>query len=298
MNVESPPSFMPTASSPMLVATDGREQSDAAVAAGALLAGRSDAWWIITVATPFPILAPELDVQLTAEAASAHRDAQIRAARDQVRRLLGDRTVRVEVADGDPADVIARVATQANASLIVAGLGRHKVVDRVFGDETVLRLVRSASTPVLAIGTAFTVPKTVVVGVDFSETSVQAAQLALRFVGPGASVYLMNVAPQEDLLGLLTGGPAAYHERAMATMSRLVSGLEVPADVDIQPVVRVGDPGSRILEYAADRQAELIAIGTRGQGFIARMLVGSVATKVLRGSSIAVLTLPDLNDAR
>lgn len=293
MNVGMHHSFAPTASRPMIVATDGREQSDAAVAAGALLAGTSDAWFIITVATPFPILAPELDIQLTAEAASAHRDAQFRGAHEQVRRLLGDRKVRVETAEGDPADVITRTAAQANASLIVAGLGRHKVVDRVFGDETVLRLVRSASTPVLAIDTAFTIPKSVVVGVDFSENSVHAAQLAMRFVRPGATVHLLNVAPREDLLGMLTGGPAAYHEHAMATMSKLISGLDVPPGVDVQPVVRVGDAGARILEYAADRKAGLIAIGTRGQGFVARLLVGSVATRVLRGSSTAVLTLPE-----
>jgi nucleotide-binding universal stress UspA family protein len=36
----------------------------------------------------------------------------------------------------------------------------------------------------------------------------------------------------------------------------------------------------------------MIAIGTRGQGLVARMLAGSVATKVIRGSSVAVLTLP------
>jgi nucleotide-binding universal stress UspA family protein len=37
----------------------------------------------------------------------------------------------------------------------------------------------------------------------------------------------------------------------------------------------------------------MIAIGARGHGLIARMLVGSVASKILRGSAIAVLTLPE-----
>lgn len=276
----------------MIVATDGREQSDTAVAAGALLAGSSDAWWIITVVTPFPILAPELDIELTAEAAVVRRETHVREVRGQVRRLLGDRKVRLEVAEGKPADAIARAATEANASLIVAGLGRHKVVDRVFGEETVLGLVRSASTPVLAVGPTFAIPKTVVVGVDFSENSERAARLALQLVAPGATIHLMNVAPREDLLGMLAGGPAAYHEHAMATLGKLVGRLDVPSGVVVQPVVRMGDPGSRILEYAADQHADLIAIGTRGQGLVARMLVGSVATKVLRGSAIAVLTLP------
>lgn len=287
-----PIKFAPTESSPLIVATDGREQSDAAVRAGGLLAGSSDAWWVLTVVSSFPITAPELDLRLTAEAVASNRENQIRSVREQVRRILGERIVRVEAMDGDPADVIARSAAESNASLVVAGLGRHNILDRVLGDETVLRLVRSTSTPVLAIGAEFAFPKTVVVGVDFSENSVHAAQLALRLVDHAATVYLMNVAPREDLLSMVTGGAAAYHEQAMATLNDLITRLEVPADVHVQPVVRLGDPGSRILAYAADTNAGMIAIGTRGQGFVARMLVGSVATKILRGAPIAVLTLP------
>lgn len=276
----------------MIVATDGREQSDAAVRAGALLAGSSKDWWVITVVSPLPIAAPELDLRLVAEAVAAYRETQVQSVRDQIRRILGERTVRVEALDGDPADVIARAATQRMASLIVAGLGRHNIVDRLLGDETVLRLVRSTSTPVLAVGAMFAIPRTVVVGMDFSENSMRAAQFALRFVSYGATVYLMNVAPREDLLGMVVGGFAAYEERVRATMSELVTRLDVPDGVHVQPVVRQGDPGSRILDYAAETHAGMIAVGTRGQGFVARMLVGSVATKVIRGSSIAVLTLP------
>ena len=129
-------------------------------------------------------------------------------------------------------------------------------------------------------------------GIDFSENSVEAAQLALRFVARGATVYLMNVAPPEDLLSMVIGGFAAYQERALAAISKLVTRLEIPAGVHVQPVVRQGDPGSVILEYAVETHAGMIAIGTRGQGFVACMLVGSVATKIIRGSSSAVVTLP------
>jgi nucleotide-binding universal stress UspA family protein len=284
--------FRPTASSPMLVATDGREQSDEAVRAGALLADGSESWRVVTVASPFPIMAPELDLQITAEAVAAHREAQVESARSQVHRIVGHQDVRVDALDGDPANVITRAAAEMNASLIVAGLGRHNIVDRVLSDETVLRLIRSASTPVLAIGPEFGIPRTAVVGLDFSENSVHAAQLALRFVGYGATVYLMNVAPRPDLLGMVAGGPAAYHENATARMSELITRLEVPDGVHVQPVVRQGDPASHVLEYAAATQAGMIAVGTSGQGFVARMLVGSVASKIIRGSPIAVLTLP------
>jgi nucleotide-binding universal stress UspA family protein len=292
MTDNSPRRFSPTEASPMIVATDGREQSDAAVRAGALLAGTSDAWRVLTVVSPFPAIATELDLQLAATAVDAHREAHVRSVRQQVRRILGERPVRVEALDGRPADVIARAATTLNASLIVAGLGRHKIIDRVLGDETALQLVRAATTPVLAVAAEFVTPKTIVVGIDFSENSLHAAQLALRFADYGATVFLMNVAPRDLLLDTVVGGPAAYDEHAMERMSELRSRLDAPAGVHLQPVVQHGDAGSRILEYAGSAHAAMIAIGTRGLGFMARMLVGSVATKVIRGSSIAVLTLP------
>ena len=198
----------------------------------------------------------------------------------------------MEALDGNPAGVIADAAKAVDASLIVAGLGRHNVVDRVLGDETVLRLVRSTSTPVLAIGPEFVMPRTVVVGVDFSENSVHAAQLALRFVDRDSTVHLIHVVSGE-LLGAVADGPAVYHERAIATMTKLVKRLDVPARAHVELVVRQGDAGARILEHAAEAHADMIAIGTRGLGFVARMLSGSVATQIIRRSPIAVLTLPE-----
>jgi len=47
-----------------------------------------------------------------------------------------------------------------------------------------------------------------------------------------------------------------------------------------------------LLRYAEEVHAELIAVGTRGQGFLARLLLGGVATKIIRASPIAVLTIP------
>jgi nucleotide-binding universal stress UspA family protein len=289
-------SFAPSAASPLIVATDGRAQSDSALRAGATLAKTDDAMRIITVVPPLAVVPPELDFRIAAEALAARREAQLRAVNDQVRRLFGpERSIRAEERDGNPADVVSRLATEANASLIVAGLGRHRVVDRVLGDETALQLIRSAATPVLSVAPDFAIPRIIMVGFDFSENSVHAAQLALRFAGRaarGATVYLMHVAPRGDIANFVVGGREAYEERSHAALQQVIAQLEVPPDVLVQPVVRQGDPATQILEYAADTDAAMIAIGTRGLGFVARMFVGSVATKIIRASPIAVLTVP------
>ena len=54
--------------------------------------------------------------------------------------------------------------------------------------------------------------------------------------------------------------------------------------------VRIGilacDPGVALLHYGEQANAELVAVGTRGQGFVARLLLGSAATKGVRASPL------------
>src|SRR6185295_18995083 len=120
-----------------------------------------------------------------------------------------------EVYEGDPAATIARVAHEANASLIVAGLGRHRVVDRLFGDETALRLVRLAGVPVLAVAAGWDhAPRRVVVAVDFCETSLRAARLALDLAAPDSVIYLVHVAPRDSTQYDWHGHGASYRDDA------------------------------------------------------------------------------------
>jgi nucleotide-binding universal stress UspA family protein len=110
---------MPKRSS-IIVATDGREQSDGALRAAAWLAKTVDAWKIISVVPPFPLVSAELDLHITAEAADASRSARRRIVAEQVQRLLGDDVNGdIDVRSGHPADLVCRAAEEADAKLIV-----------------------------------------------------------------------------------------------------------------------------------------------------------------------------------
>jgi nucleotide-binding universal stress UspA family protein len=277
----------------IVVATDGREQSDGAVRAGALFAER-EGWRIVSAAPLLHNFAPELDLRITAQALEVLRDQQRQSVHDQLRRLLGeDSRITVDIAASDPALATATVARRENASLVICGLGRHRVVDRLFGDETALAIIRVAEHPVLAVPDDFAHrPQCAVVGVDFSEDSLRAIELVTRFTTSTATIYLLNVAPHENVLNVVTGGFKAYEEQARARLAVAIDRLDAPPDVHFQPVVRQGDPGSELLRYAAELGDGMIAVGTRGLGFVARLLLGSVATKVIRASSMPVLTVP------
>jgi nucleotide-binding universal stress UspA family protein len=277
----------------IVVATDGREQSDGAVRAGALFGGPGG-WRIVSAAPLLHNFAPELDLGITAQALEVLRDRQRQSVQDQLRRLLGEDTrIDVDIAASDPALATATVAAREDASLVICGLGRHRVVDRLLGDETALAIIRIAEQPVLAVPDDFADrPRYAVVGVDFSEESLRAIELVMRFTTSTATIYLVNVAPRENVLHFVAGGLSAYEEHARAQLALVIESLDAPPDVHFQPVVQQGDPGSELLRFAAELGDGMIAVGTRGLGFVARLLLGSVATKVIRASPLPVLTIP------
>ena len=281
--------------SPVIVATDGRDQSDAALVAGGLLAGASDERLrVITVLKPMPIVSPEAQLPVSPDVEASRRAEAKRTVREQLGRVWNvPFDASVEVYDGDPATTIANVAHESNASMIVSGLGRHRVMDRLFGDETALRLIRVAAVPVLAVGGQFTAaPTRIVVAIDFSETSLRAARLALELAAPAATIYLAHVAPRDATLYDWNGWGSNYKQDAGEGLQRMREQLRVPADMIVQRVLLQGDPATELLAFAASVNADLIATGSHGHGFVARMLIGSVTTRILRCSTCSVLTVP------
>ena len=68
---------------------------------------------------------------------------------------------------------------------------------------------------------------------------------------------------------------------------------ELAADrgVDVETSVVDGSPSREIITHAERTGCDLVVMGTHGRGGIDRLLLGSVAEKVVRGSSIPVLTV-------
>ncbi|MFC7018951.1 MULTISPECIES: universal stress protein [Haloarcula] len=53
-----------------------------------------------------------------------------------------------------------------------------------------------------------------------------------------------------------------------------------------------GDPTTEILRYADEADCDVIVMGTHGRGGIDRLLLGSVAERVIRQSHVPVVTVP------
>ena len=55
--------------------------------------------------------------------------------------------------------------------------------------------------------------------------------------------------------------------------------------------LRQGVPYEEILRYIRDNEPDLLIVGTHGNGMFKRMLIGSVADRLVRLSPVPVLTV-------
>ena len=276
---------------PVLIATDGLAQSEGAVRLGYLLGGEAGSTWVLGVVRPMPRF-PDVGASRTTDIELTRRSDLLRDAHSQVSRLTGE-PIGVEISDGDPAATIARVAHAASASLIVCGLGRHNILDRILGDETALRLVRLADVPVLAVpASADRAPGSIVVACDFSETSLRAARAAVALAAPSATIYLVHVAPRDHNRYEWDGWGKAYREDSLDALNKMKHQLQPESKTIVQSIMLQGDIADELLRFATSVQADLIATGSHGHGFVTRLLIGSVATRILRAATCAVLTVP------
>lgn len=140
--------------------------------------------------------------------------------------------------------------------------------------------------------------KRILVATDFSPAAEAALQMAIELAGAiGASVEVLHVVDLPSVHGIASEGyvplPEAYRadveRQARERLNASIAGLEPRP----QTVLREGKPKAEIVQYAREREIDLIAMGTRGRGGLPHLLMGSVAEHVVRTAPCPVLTVRD-----
>ncbi|OQB35371.1 MAG: Universal stress protein [Euryarchaeota archaeon ADurb.Bin165] len=62
-------------------------------------------------------------------------------------------------------------------------------------------------------------------------------------------------------------------------------------NVDVEIIVRTGDPRNEIIKTAEEVGASLIAVGSTGKGLGARILLGSVSTYIMTHSKVTTVVV-------
>jgi nucleotide-binding universal stress UspA family protein len=70
------------------------------------------------------------------------------------------------------------------------------------------------------------------------------------------------------------------------------------AGVQISTRLATGDPAEQVCAYAGEIDARLIAVGTRGYGSVASLLLGSVSNAIIRHAPCPVLVVREAEPAR
>ncbi len=138
--------------------------------------------------------------------------------------------------------------------------------------------------------------KRILVAVDGSEPSLKAARMgadiALRF---GAKLSMVHVVPKlllpPDVYGLTIAEVEKEHRAyAEKLLEKAIAQLQEPG-LEMDTVVLYGAPAESIAEEAARADVDLVVVGSRGHGAVARVFVGSVSDRLVHISPKPVLVV-------
>lgn len=142
--------------------------------------------------------------------------------------------------------------------------------------------------------------KKIIWATDGSKESQEALNyarfLALRFNSEIIGVYVIPM-PQKLLYDYSRDPDSELYrwvekaaENHKARLTSIADELATQG-LHLRGEVLIGEPNKEIVRFSRGVKADLIIMGTRGHGLIDRILIGSTTLKVLRESSVPVLTV-------
>lgn len=278
----------------ILVATDLSEGSDPLVRAAAAIAALVGAELHLVHSLDARSLADSADA---VRAAGEVMDAQLTRS---VPASGGVTIASREVLIYAPHRAILDRAAQVEADLIV--LGPHRPGPRLEGmlGTTADRVIRSSNVPTLVVPNELRVPlRKVLAPIDLSEPARAALDLGVQWasaLGPNpddgpAVLQVLHVAqpaaeaPDQDL--------DAVNERLQRETGEAHERGGVGSAPILEPVLETSPDAATAIVSAAERNsADLVVMGTHGFGAIRRVVVGSVASAVVRRAPCPVLLVP------
>jgi nucleotide-binding universal stress UspA family protein len=301
-------------SSTVLLALDGSDKDERGIAAAAALAELAAAGIAIVrvVAAPTDRLSALTQALVTTsqEANARHAiERELETVAEQLRQQIPGKVTCDVVPGADVAETLLRQIEERDAAFVVMATRAAGAVGRAIHGSVADHLVRESPKPVLLVppraahlsGNRLQFRR-VLVPFDGSRVALSAIQhlLALPRADELELVFVQVVAPER------TGGyvmppnvegdadPAAEwtHAGAVVAEKRLTT-LADPLrregrHVDVR-VIESPHAHEVILEAVRAELVELIAMTTRGAGGLRRVVLGSVAEQVVRGSEIPVL---------
>lgn len=201
--------------------------------------------------------------------------------------------ISTECAVGEPHERIVDLAEGENCDLIVMGSKGHSLLERVLLGSVTRRVIGYSRRDVLVVPPHTDIGwERILVADDGSPTSqaavARAMAVAQAYGGELKVVSVLEVPAQVAREGL---------ELMEGWRNRLIDyvrGITAQAEslgLKAEGLVRGGEPYRIICELAREQQANLIVIGSHGRTGLKRLLMGSVAEKVIGHAPCPVLVV-------
>lgn len=196
--------------------------------------------------------------------------------------------------------VLADIAREHDAELIVVGGRHHGALGRSWGGSTAHYLVRTADIPVLVAGPGRRTPERILVATDVFDAAVPTLAAAARYAGLlGARLRAVHVveAAKYPTVVPLSLDQGEYARRSRTAFERLIEQA-APSVAPGDRVTREGLADEGIAEVAAAWEADVTVVGSHGKGWMDRMLIGSTTERLLNRLPTSLLVVPILRPAR
>lgn len=146
--------------------------------------------------------------------------------------------------------------------------------------------------------------KKIMVATDGSETSTRTAKLAVGLAklvgGSVAAIYVVDIFRLSKLPGYTTLPGISerllelmFKEAEIATTQ--VGEMASRAGVPFEKIIAEGNPSEEILRRSIESGMDLLMMGSIGRTGLEKIMLGSVAEKVVRHSKVPVLIVPGIS---
>lgn len=284
----------------LLLATDLSARCDRALDRAAALAA---AWQAELIAVHALERGEDFDTEALLDRVPGWRPGEdgARIAEAQLRQdlaLAAEARVSAVVVPADPVELVLQVANGAGCGLIVTGIARDETLGRFGIGNTVERLLRRSTVPLLIVKQRPRAPYgNIMVATDYAAAARQALLTTLGLF-PGQPLTLLHVydAPMAGLSSDIVDFRQQHREAALRDGAAFTAEAGMAEASGQQPkihlVAEYGQPGPVITQHARQHGADLLVIGASNRNSLLEILLGSTARHILSHMPCDVLVVP------
>ena len=263
----------------LMVATDGSKYGESAVREAIRLAkicsSNLIAVSVVKTNIEFDSVLPQFVEKKEKEAIKHLESVKAQAAEE------GVNCVTIVSRNEEPYEDIVHHASENNVYMIMMGTHGRSEMKRLMMGSVTAKVIGHASCNILVLPLNAKVEcKNVLIAIDGSKYSEAAASEALGIAKRcGSSIIVLSVALSDAEL--------------TATQDNVNKVSEAAAKEDIKTtsIVTKGKPYESIIETAKQKEVDVIVVGSHGRTGLARLLMGSVAERVIGLSESAVMVV-------